>query len=644
MSDPATVLEISMGSATSAAITGTISPEAAVEGIKNHFWGDEVAALRGATDPEVRDRLKRSLPAFIWAGKFKERRSAAIERFSGLLCADIDKVPERIAELHDLARNDPHVVAAFVSPSGTGIKIVFRVPVPEDLKGHSRNFNAVKERLETNYKAQVDKAASDAARLCFVSDDPAAFYNAQAVALAVPADDPSPKSNGNGYHPVIPSSRRDIATKILGAIEWQDDVTGFCNCPGAHTHSTPTKPKDCMLKLEGSPTIKCFHDSCSGIVTGVNHELRSQIGKAEFKPSAPATPARRTIVNEYIPSEEESQEHEPNLVLEVVDAAMFMATPHPAPPQLIEGVLHQGSKMSISGNSKAYKTWIYADLAVSVSHGLPWLGFKTNQGKVLYLNFEVQDFGWHDRIAKLCEAKGVKIKPNKLHFWNLRGKARSFRQLIPIIIELAKKEGYALIVIDPIYKLMAGGEENSAGDIAEMLNSFERLAVETGAAVAYAHHFAKGNASAKEAIDRQSGSGVFGRDPDSLLIFTAHEEEGAFTVDTILRNFAPISQFVVRWHYPMMEPDDNLDPSKLKQVAGRKKEHDPAFILGKIANNTEANPISLSAWAELTGMPRTTLTGYLDGLRSKGWVKTVGDGIRAKQAITASGLAFLDSI
>ena len=106
------VWEISMGSAASADITGKLTAEEAVAGIQNHFWADEIASLRGAAAPEERDRIKRSLPAFIWAGTFKERRSAGIVKFSGLLCADIDKVPDRIAELHDLARNDPHVVAA----------------------------------------------------------------------------------------------------------------------------------------------------------------------------------------------------------------------------------------------------------------------------------------------------------------------------------------------------------------------------------------------------------------------------------------------------------------------------------------------------------------------------------------------------
>src|ERR1051326_5934928 len=41
-------------------------------------------------------------------------------------------------------------------------------------------------------------------------------------------------------------------------------------------------------------------------------------------------------------------------------------------------------------------------------------------------------------------------------------------------------------------------------------------------AVAFAGHSAKGDASVKEAIDRIRGSGVFARDPDSLVTFTKH--------------------------------------------------------------------------------------------------------------------------
>jgi len=86
------------------------------------------------------------------------------------------------------------------------------------------------------------------------------------------------------------------------------------------------------------------------------------------------------------------------------------------------------------------------------------------------------------------------------------------------------------------YKLLGAADENSATDITALLNMVESLAMHTGAAIALAGHFAKGNASGKEAIDRISGSGVFARDHDSLVVFTKHEQEGAFVMDLVLRN------------------------------------------------------------------------------------------------------------
>ena len=97
---------------------------------------------------------------------------------------------------------------------------------------------------------------------------------------------------------------------------------------------------------------------------------------------------------------------------------------------------------------------------------------------------------------------GVKIQPGVIQLWNLRGHAADFRQIVPRIIARCRAENFALIVLDPIYKLYGGTDENAAGDVAELLNSLERLATETGAAIAFGAHFAKGNASAKEAIDR----------------------------------------------------------------------------------------------------------------------------------------------
>jgi hypothetical protein len=112
----------------------------------------------------------------------------------------------------------------------------------------------------------------------------------------------------------------------------------------------------------------------------------------------------------------------------------------------------------------------------------------------------------------------------------------------------------------------------------------ETLAVTSGAAVAMAGHFAKGNAAAKEVIDRISGSGVFARDPDSLITFTKHEEEGAYTVDMVLRNLPPVEPFVVRWQWPLFQREDSLDPSRLKKAGGRPATHKAEDLLTCLAD------------------------------------------------------------
>src|SRR5581483_10844775 len=151
----------------------------------------------------------------------------------------------------------------------------------------------------------------------------------------------------------------------------------------------------------------------------------------------------------------------------------------------------------------------------------------------------------------------------------------NYLTLLPQIQDAAKAAGFALIVVDPVYKLYGGADENKAADVAGLLNGFESLSVHTGAATAFGAHFSKGNQSAKESIDRISGSGVFARDPDSLLIMTRHQEDDCFTVESTLRNFPQVEPFVVRWEYPLMRPDTQLDPAKLKKVKGRTRLHQP---------------------------------------------------------------------
>ena len=171
--------------------------------------------------------------------------------------------------------------------------------------------------------------------------------------------------------------------------------------------------------------------------------------------------------------------------------------------------------------------------------------------------------------------------PDNLSLWNLRGYGSDAATILPLVAREAKASNFLLLVLDPLYKLLGSRDENATRDMADLMNRIEHLALEINSAVSFGSHFAKGNASLKESIDRISGSGVFARDPDSILTLTQHEESNAFTLDMTLRNFPQQESFVVRRKHPLMLVDGQLDPAKLKKpkTAGRPKEHEASDVL-----------------------------------------------------------------
>lgn len=248
---------------------------------------------------------------------------------------------------------------------------------------------------------------------------------------------------------------------------------------------------------------------------------------------------------------------------QIVSGTDFMATPKPEPPQLITGVLHQGSKMVLGGASKSRKSWTLIDMMLAVSTGAPWWGFPTQRGRVLYINFELPDFAFQHRLHAIARQRATADFAG-IDLWNLRGFATDFSVLIPKILSRVKDQRYALIVLDPIYKGLGKRDENKAGDIASLCNEIEQLAVQSGAAVVFGAHYSKGNQAGKEAIDRIGGSGVFARDPDVILTMTPHEEVDAYVIDLTLRALPQIPAFVVRWNTWTFERDVNADASRVK--------------------------------------------------------------------------------
>ncbi|OCN03574.1 DNA primase [Erysipelotrichaceae bacterium MTC7] len=186
-------------------------------------------------------------------------------------------------------------------------------------------------------------------------------------------------------------------------------------------------------------------------------------------------------------------------------------------PVLIDGILRQGHKLLMAGPSKAGKSFALIELCIAIVEGQKWLGFQCTQGRVLYVNLELDRASLLHRIKDVYTALGIQPSNLKnLDVWNLRGKSVPMDQLAPKLIRRAQKKNYIAIVIDPIYKILTG-DENSADQMAHFTNQFDKVCTELGSAVIYCHHHSKGGQGNKRSMDRASGSGVFARDPDALL-------------------------------------------------------------------------------------------------------------------------------
>jgi RecA-family ATPase len=186
-------------------------------------------------------------------------------------------------------------------------------------------------------------------------------------------------------------------------------------------------------------------------------------------------------------------------------------------PPLVHGLLRQGHKMLLAGPSKAGKSYALIQLAIAIAEGKKWFGWDCAQGKIMYVNLELDRASCLHRFKDVYTALDWKPKSlANIDIWNLRGKSVPMDKLAPKLIRRAVKKHYIAIIIDPIYKVITG-DENSADQMAKFCNQFDLVCNELNSAVIYCHHHSKGIQGGKKSMDRASGSGVFARDPDAML-------------------------------------------------------------------------------------------------------------------------------
>lgn len=242
----------------------------------------------------------------------------------------------------------------------------------------------------------------------------------------------------------------------------------------------------------------------------------------------------------------------------------------PLSPSLIDGVLRKGHKMMLAGPSKAGKSFALIELAIAIAEGRKWLNWYCSQGRVLYVNLELDRPSCLHRFKDVYDALGYPaLNLDSIDIWELRGKSIPMDKLAPKLIRRAAKKNYTAIIIDPIYKIITG-DENSADQMAHFCNQFDKVCTELNCAVIYCHHHSKGAQGSKRSMDRASGSGVFARDADALLDMiqlNTSDQVGlpgtAWRIEGTLREFKPFKPLNVWFEYPIHKLDDSGELDKL---------------------------------------------------------------------------------
>lgn len=132
----------------------------------------KVEEIRAAIDKAKSNSLKRSLPAVVWSGKLTARGDKNLVEHSGLLVLDFDKLDD-VGEKMATLQGFPSTYAAWVSPSGNGVKALIRIA---DTTKHREHFAAIRELWP-----DVDQSGANEERLCFESYDPHLFFNPKAA-------------------------------------------------------------------------------------------------------------------------------------------------------------------------------------------------------------------------------------------------------------------------------------------------------------------------------------------------------------------------------------------------------------------------------------------------------------------------------
>ena len=179
----------------------------------------------------------------------------------------------------------------------------------------------------------------------------------------------------------------------------------------------------------------------------------------------------------------------------------------PPPTYLVEGVVTTDSLGTIYGAPGSSKSFVALSMALSVAHGVPWMGRDVKPGPVLYVAAEgVSGMGMRVRAWLDHHAPGPALFPVMFVTCPVNLFVREWAiALADVCTDLCP----ALVVVDTLARCAVGAEENSAKDMGVIVDALDTVRQRTDAAVIAVHHTGKDKTRGGRGSNALQGGATF---------------------------------------------------------------------------------------------------------------------------------------
>lgn len=146
---------------------------------RDGMWEDIVMKCRSIKDHDERMEFKKTMPTATLSGEFRYRNEQGLIKHSRVIAMDLDDVSDpRLSQI--MLTEDSHVYSVFLSTSGTGLRVLFRIL---DESQHREYFRTIAKYIYDKYGLVSDPNGISQSKPYCVSFDPLLYINPE---IAVP--------------------------------------------------------------------------------------------------------------------------------------------------------------------------------------------------------------------------------------------------------------------------------------------------------------------------------------------------------------------------------------------------------------------------------------------------------------------------